>query len=253
VLHATTSRLEEVLPAISRAVDAGLSVVSTCEELAYPWLDHEQEADALDARCERGDVAVLGVGVNPGFVLDRLPAFLAGVTGAVRHVRALRVVDAAGRREQLQRKVGIGLDEAAYEAAVERGELGHVGLAESAALVAAGCGFELDDWDEDLEAIVADEDAAGPPALRAGQVAGTRQVLRGYLDGAERIRLELEIVAFADDPRDEVQIDGVPPVHAVVKGGIAGDLATAWAVVNAAPAVARMRGLVTVLDLPAGR
>jgi 4-hydroxy-tetrahydrodipicolinate reductase len=254
VLHATTSLLVEALPIVTRAVDAGLAVVSTCEELAYPWLDREEDADALDQRCEKKGVAVLGVGVNPGFVLDRLPAFLAGVTGPVRHVRALRVVDAAGRREALQRKIGIGLTPEEFDAADERGELGHVGLAQSAALVAAGCGFELDDIvEEPLEALVADEDVAGPPALKAGQVAGARQMLRGFSDGAERVRLELEIQAFADDPRDEVQIDGAPPVHAVVKGGIAGDLATAWAVVNAVPAVIDMQGLVTVLDLPAGR
>ena len=42
-------------------------------------------------------MAVLGTGVNPGFVLDRLPAFFGHVVQRVRHVRALRVVDAATR------------------------------------------------------------------------------------------------------------------------------------------------------------
>ncbi|HET8734521.1 MAG TPA: dihydrodipicolinate reductase, partial [Anaeromyxobacteraceae bacterium] len=57
LLQATTSRFLEALPAIEQAVRAGLSVVSTCEELAYPWLSHEKEADRLDALCERNDVA----------------------------------------------------------------------------------------------------------------------------------------------------------------------------------------------------
>jgi 4-hydroxy-tetrahydrodipicolinate reductase len=101
--------------------------------------------------------------------------------------------------------------------------------------------------------VIADEDVVGPPAVRAGDVVGARQVVRGYSEGTERVRLEVEISAHAEDPRDEVEIDAHPPVEAVLKGGIAGDLATAWAVVNAIPAVLEMRGLVTVLDLPAGR
>ncbi|MFL5298778.1 MAG: dihydrodipicolinate reductase [Anaeromyxobacteraceae bacterium] len=253
VLHATSSSFEAVLPQLQRAVDAKLAVISTCEELAWPWLRAPEAADALDARAEAKDVAVLGVGVNPGFVLDRLPVFLAQVTGAVRHVRALRVVDAAARREGLRRKVGFGLDEDAFLAAADDGKVGHVGLAESAALVAAGCGFEIDEYEDEIEPVVADEDFAGPPAVRRGQVVGARQVVRGFAEGAERVRLELEISVHADDPRDEVELDAQPPVRAVVKGGIAGDLAAAWAVVNAVPAVLEMRGLVTVLDLPAGR
>jgi 4-hydroxy-tetrahydrodipicolinate reductase len=253
LLQATSSLLDEVMPQLLRAVDAGLAVVSTCEELAWPWLRGEAAADELDARCEKKDVAVVGLGVNPGFVLDRLPAFLSQVVGPVRHVRALRVVDAATRREALRRRTGFGLDEEAFYLAADRGEVGHVGLAESAALVAAGCGFELDEFEEEIEPVIADEDVAGHPAIRAGQVAGVRQVVRGLLDGTERVHLELVVAVHADDERDEVDIDARPPVQAVVKGGISGDLATAWAVVNAAPAVLALRGLVTVLDLPAGR
>jgi 4-hydroxy-tetrahydrodipicolinate reductase len=40
----------------------------------------------------------------------------------------------------------------------------------------------------------------------------------------------------------------------VLRGGLPGDAATAWAVVNAAPAVTMLPGgLATVLDLPSGR
>jgi hypothetical protein len=252
LLHATTSSFEEALPQIQRAVDAGLAVVSTCEELAYPWVADEKRADALDARCEEREVAVLGVGVSPGFALDRLPALLAHVTGPVRHVRGLRVVDCSAR-EALRRKVGFGMDPEAFYGAAESGELGLVGLAESAALAAAGCGFELDEFDEEIEPVVADEDVAGPVPLQSGKVAGARQVLRGFSEGTERVRLELVVAAHAEDPRDEVELDGLPPIHVVVKGGVSGDAATAWAVVNAAPAILEMRGLVTVLDLPVGR
>jgi len=254
VLHATGSRFDVVLPELQRAVRAGLAVVSTCEELAWPWLRHEEAADALDALCEERNVAVLGTGVNPGFVLDRLPAFLGHVTGPVRHLRGLRVVDAARRRAALQRKVGAGLSEDAFHDAAERGDVGHVGLAESAALAAAGLGLPLDEVDEELVPLVAEEDAleASVP-VRRGQVAGVSQTARVFADEREVVRLELVIAIGAEDPRDEVELDADPPVRALLRGGLAGDLATGFAVVNAAAAVIELRGLVTVLDLPAGR
>jgi 4-hydroxy-tetrahydrodipicolinate reductase len=250
VLHAATSSFERALPFLQQAVRAGCSVVSTCEELAWPWLHHEAEAEALDALCEQHDVAVVGTGVNPGFSLDRFPAFLAQVAGQVRHVRALRVVDLARRRDALRRKVGVGLSEEAFLAAEERGEVGHVGLSESAALAAAGCGLEVDEVEEELSPLLAEEDAHG---VRRGQVAGVQQVARAFQDGREVAHLELIIALGVDHPRDEVEIDADPPLRAVVPGGIPGEAATVNAVVHAALAVTERRGLITVLDLPAGR
>jgi hypothetical protein len=238
------------------AVRAGVSVVSTCEELAWPWLRSEEAAEQLDRLCEERNVAVLGTGVNPGFVLDRLPAFLGQITGAVRHVRAVRVVDAARRRPALQRKIGAGLTEEAFHDAAERGEVGHVGLAESAALVAAGLGLPLEEVEEELLPLVAQDDAPAPGAVvevRRGQVAGLSQTARVFADEREVVRLELTIAIGAEDPRDEVELDAEPPVRLVVPGGIPGEEATVAAVLNAVGAITELRGLVTVLDLPAGR
>ncbi len=247
---ATTSSFEKARPLIEQAVRAGCSVVSTCEELAWPWLHHEAAADALDALCEANDVAVVGTGINPGFSLDRLPAFLAQVAGEVRHVRGLRVVDLARRRDALRRKAGVGLTEAAFEAADERGEVGHIGLSESAALAAAGCGLEVDEVEEELVPLVAEEDGHG---VKQGQVAGVQQVARAFHEGREVVRLETIFALGVDHPRDEVELDADPPLRAVVPGGIPGEAATVNAVVHAALAVTERRGLITVLDLPAGR
>jgi 2,4-diaminopentanoate dehydrogenase len=225
-------------------------VVSTCEELAWPWLHHEAAAEALDALCEAHDVAVVGTGVNPGFSLDRLPAFLAQVAGEVRHVRGLRVVDLAKRRDALRKKAGVGLSEEAFEAADERGEVGHIGLSESAAMAAAGCGLEVDEVEEELVPLLAEEDGHG---VKKGQVAGVQQVARAFHEGREVVRLETILALGVDHPRDEVEIDADPPLRAVVPGGIPGEAATVHAVVHAALAVTERRGLITVLDLPAGR
>jgi hypothetical protein len=254
VLHATGSRFDDVLPELEVAVRAGLHVVSTCEELANPRLDHEEAAERLDALCEEHGVAVVGTGVNPGFVLDRLPALLAQATGAVRHVRGLRIVDVALRRGALQRKVGVGLSEEEFQAAYDRDELGHIGLVHSAALIAESClGVDEYEVDEEVVPLLAEEDSGGPVPVAKGHVAGIQQTARVFAEDREIVRLELTIAIGAEDPRDELDLDSDPPVRLVIPGGIAGDAATANAVVNAIPAVVERHGLLTVLDLPAGR
>src|SRR5512138_2443359 len=248
VLHATGSSFDQVLPQLEAAVRAGVSVVSTCEELAWPWLRFEEAAERLDRLCEENGVAVVGTGVNPGFVLDRLPAFLSQVTGPVRHVRAVRVVDTARARPALVAKSGAGLDEETFHARADSGEIGHVGLAESAALAAAGCGLEVDEVDEEIVPLVAEEETRGRVTIPRGRVAGLQHVARGFFEEREIVRLELTFAAGATDPHDEVELDADPPVRILIPGGLAGVAATANAVVNAAAAVAERKGLITVLD-----
>ncbi len=253
LLQATSSRFLEVLPSIEQAVRAGLGVVSTCEELAYPWLANEEQADALDALCERNDVAVVGAGVNPGLALDRLPALLSQGTGEVRRLEATRVIDLSGRREALWRKAGVGLPLAEFQRAIEVEAIGHVGLSESATLAALGCGLDLDELEEEAEPVIATRDLAGPVLVQHGGVAGIRQVARGWQDGREVVRLELVLASGASDPRDEIRIEADPPLRILVPGGFPGEASTAWSVVHAATAAPMLQGLVTVLDLPPGR
>jgi len=58
----------------------------------------------------------------------------------------------------------------------------------------------------------------------------------------------------APTPRDEVEIDGEPPLRLAIEGGVPGDVATAAILVNALPRVAEARaGLRTILDLAPSR
>jgi hypothetical protein len=198
---------------------------------------------------------MLGTGVNPGFVMDRLVAVAGQVCGPVRRATASRVVDARTRREALQRKIGAGLTEAEFDALAEKELIGHVGLLESAALCSLGLGLDCDDFEEELVPVIAEEDIHGGAfPVKAGRVAGISQTVVGLEDGQERVRLELTIAVGADEPGDRIHLDADPEVELVVKGGVAGDRATANVVCNAAPRVtAADAGLLTVLELPSGR
>jgi 4-hydroxy-tetrahydrodipicolinate reductase len=255
LLHATGSRLPQVMDQLLEAVEEGHSVVSTCEELAFPYLKHEALAAKLDRAATKAGVSVLGTGVNPGFVLDRLVASLGQVVGPVRHVKAERIVDARTRREALQRKIGAGLSEEEFLRLVDEDQLGHVGLLESAALAALGLGLDCDDFEEEIAPVIAEEDVKGAAfAVKAGQVAGISQTAIGTEEGQERVRLELTIAVGAEPPGDRIWIDADPKVELEIKGGVAGDSATAHLVVNAAPRLSAAEpGLLTVLELPAGR
>ncbi len=255
LLHATGSQLPGVMDQLLEALKRGLSVVSTCEELAFPYLKYPELADALDRAAIKAGCCVLGTGVNPGFVLDRLVATAGQVCGPVRHASAIRVVDARTRREALQRKVGAGLTEKEFLALVEKDQLGHVGLVESAALCALGLGMDCDDFEEEISPVFAEEDITGAAfAVKKGKVAGISQTAVGLQDGQERVRLELTIAVGAEDPGDRIVIDADPRIELVIRGGVAGDQATANVVVNAAPRLSAAEpGLLTVLELPAGR
>lgn len=255
LLHATGSRLDAVEGELAQALGAGLSVVSTCEELSWPWLRHPEIAERLDKLAQKRKVTLLGTGVNPGFVMDRLPATLGAVCGRIDRVTVIRVVDARTRRKQLQLKVGAGMNEEEFDRGVDEGAIGHVGLMESAALAALGVGLEVDEVDESIDPVEIDEDVHGDGfTVPRGGIVGVNQVARAFHDGKEVAVLDLTIALGAPDPRDEIELHGDPGLRVVIPGGTPGDKATAWAVVHAAPlAVGSDPGLISVLDLPAGR
>ena len=102
---ATASQLCAVVPDLETLIAHGLDVVSTTEELCYPQLQYPQEAAALDAAAKEAGVRIVGTGVNPGFVLDLLPALMTRACVEVRSVQATRVVNTQRRRRDEKRSV----------------------------------------------------------------------------------------------------------------------------------------------------
>jgi hypothetical protein len=239
VALSTTSRFGGIVADLDMAIRRRVHVVSTCEEMAAPAVDPQTWA-RLDEGAKHVDVTLLGTGVNPGFVMDRLPLQLAGACVSVEAVRVERIVDAARRRGPLRRKVGEGLTPAEFAAGVQARSLGHVGLRESAVLIARGLGWKLEEYRETIE-----------PALGSdGKCLGLKQRGQGFVGGKERITLALDMYVGAPDPHDHVILDSDPPIDVTIAGGTHGDRATVGTAVNA---LARLRsaprGLVTVADV----
>jgi len=248
VLLCTGSRLDNVVSQIEQAIDAGFHVVSTCEELSYPELHHAALAKRLDQKAAARGVAALGTGVNPGLVMDRLALAAAAACVRVDHVRVTRVVDAAKRRGPLRAKVGAGISKEEFAAGVAARKLGHVGLSESAAIIALGLGLPIHEIKETIEPVLATKETDGIPP---GRVLGLHQIALVQAGDEVRVALDLTMAVGVAEPADTIEIAGDPPVHLRVSGGFHGDRATVGCVVNAIPFIVdATAGLHTVVTLP---
>jgi hypothetical protein len=252
VIHSTSSYLPSVMDQLLTCLAAGCCVVSTCEELAYPFHKHPELSKQLDAAAKEEGVALVGTGVNPGFVMDKLVLTLSAVAQRVDAVKAVRIVDASKRRRPLQKKIGAGMTPEEFSAQVAAGVIKHHGLPESVAMIADGLDFALDDISETIEPVMADETLKTEfLEVAPGQVAGVHQIARGTGGGKERIFLELKMYIGARNPADTIELQGEPHLALTIPGGTHGDVATAAVVVNTIPAIlAAPAGLRTSRDLP---
>ncbi len=235
----TSSRAEEVVAEIRECLENGTSVVTTCEGLASVSATDGGIGSRLDALARRRGCALVATGVNPGFVMDALPLLLTAPCLEVNQIRVTRVLDAKARRNAFQKKVGVGLSLSEFERAPTQG-FGHVGLEDSARVVADYLGWPLAEVCQDLQPIAED-----------GVVRGVRQTLVASTGDGRTIELRFEARVDAPDARDEIEIVGVPSFMTVIPGGIPGDEATVAMVVNTIPRLLSAGpGLWRMPDLP---
>jgi hypothetical protein len=248
----TSSILKEVKPQILGLVNRRIHVLTTCEELAFPVASHVTAAREIDRQAKKKKVAVLATGLNPGFAMDALALMLTAPCTNVRRVAVTRVQDAGTRRLPLQRRVGAGLSLGQFGRAVTEGTVRHVGLVESAHMIAGTLGWKLDRVDETLEPAIAPRDLDTEHLrIAAGSAAGIRQAVRGFRNGELAVSLDLQVYVGAEAPRDHVLIDADPPVEATLAGGVSGEVAAAAILVNTLPRLLHADpGLSTVKDLP---
>lgn len=246
----TLSSLKKVESQIKEAAGFGLHMVSTCEELTHPFHTQPELAARVDRYCKDHEVSCMGTGVNPGFLMDYLPAVLSSVCRRVEHVRVERYQDARPRRVPFQQKIGAGLTESEFRA--KETSIRHVGLPESVYLIADAFGWELDTVEEVLTPVVAEQKIELEKlTINEGDMAGVRQVARGYRDEEEVIVLDFKAAVGLDRSHDTVHISGEPGFSSTIEGGINGDIATSAIVVNAVRSILKADpGLKTMLDIP---
>ena len=252
VIHSTTSLVKDVSAELEMVASAGANCVSSCEELFFSIPENQNIFQRLNQLSREKGITILGTGVNPGFVMDVLPLFLTGICRKVERVKLERIVDASTRRLPLQRKVGMTLKPEEFDRKVGQKEIGHRGLSQSIYFLAAGLGWKLDEVQEEVKPVIALEKVTTRYfTIQKGQVTGIRNTGYGIKDGETLISLHLDMYAGASDSSDRIIIEGVPPLDVRIRGGIAGDDATASILLNSVPLVKQAPpGVVSADQLP---
>ena len=247
----TVSDMHRIVPQIEAIVNLGLPVVSTCEELSHPWDESPQLAKQLDELAKNNKVAILATGVNPGFMMDALPAFLTAVCMGVDKIRVNRFQDAQFRRLPFQKKIGAGLTLEEFEQKKQAGTLRHVGLTESMQMIARRMGWQLDKTEDIINPVVAEKQSVTKAmAIEEGQARGVRQVGRAYINGELKIELVFQAAVGEPESYEEIFIEGKPSIHSRIPGGVNGDIATGAITINSIPRVLEATpGLKTMMEI----
>jgi hypothetical protein len=253
----TSSSLEKVKPTIIRCLEAGMHVVSICEELSYPYVKYPALSEEIDKAAKEVGKSVLGTGINPGYLMDLLPIVLTAPCQSVDGIHVTRVIDSSRRRASFQKKVGTSMSVNEFTEAIESGAItGHVGLVESMRLIDHALGLNLDHFEEfPPEAVIAEKEIETSFArIEAGNVLGLKS--RGVGSKKNQNIIALDFIAFAgaSPEYDEIKIEGYPNVTSRIEGGVMGDFGTAAMAVNMIPIVTHTSpGLHTMKDLPVPR
>jgi hypothetical protein len=258
ILYATGSFLAETVEDIVRIAEAGIDVVSPCEELAFPFTRDADAAERINKAAWSAGATVLGTGVNPGFMFDSFLAAASGCSWDVDQVRGRRVVDVVGFGQNIHLRLGIGYTLEEFESGHAEGSIaGHVGFPESVQLVAERFGWKLDGpVTETFEPMIARTEAPSSyGGVAVGRTEGFVQRAVGTVGGEPKIELELVLHLRPHneglEANDSFAIEGSHPVRVTLSPGMDAIPATSAQLVNSLPGVLGSGpGLKTVNDLP---
>jgi 4-hydroxy-tetrahydrodipicolinate reductase len=256
-IQATCSTLPDAREELEMLLRHGVPVISIAEQLVYPACSAPAIAAELDRLAVSHGVAVVGTGINPGFVFDLLIITLTGVCADVRSITATRINDLSPYGPSVLAAQGVGLDPAAFDEGLADGTVaGHYGFAESIHLVAAALGWHITRVEETREPIIARVPRATPfVSVEPGQVAGCNHTAVAYredrpvitLRHPQQVHPHLEGVETGDC----IEIDGTPPIRLAGSPEIPGGQGTVALAVNMIPRLLEAApGLHTMADLP---
>jgi len=256
-IQATCSTVVEAAREITTLLERGVHVISIAEEMAFPAASSPAIAEQLHRLANSNRAAVLGTGINPGFVLDLLVIALSGVCADIQSITARRVNDLSAYGNSVMRSQGVGLSPEAFQKGLgNKTVVGHIGFVESIHMIVTALGMEIDRVEEQREPIISNVRRKTPViTIEPGQVAGCHHTAVAYREGKSVITLihpqqicpDLEGV----ETGDFIEINGIPNIRLSGTPEIPGGQATCALAVNMIPRVLKASpGLHTMADLP---
>lgn len=253
----THSRMAALIEPIAELLDDGVNVLTSAEELAYPWREFPQESERLDALARERNVTLLGAGANPGFLMDALPVALSVTTQQLRRLKVVRSMDLRPHRAARLRRFALGTDPERFTDISPAVVHGHIGFRQSIDAVADALGLPVDRVEEipPRPSVVASEPRIGHSVvIERGQVAVVSQGAVGLAGEEPVITLE-EHFGFLDEDDDIPQgdtwvLDGVDQRFTVtVTPGVLSFVTTPAVLINMiVPVVNAEPGLLSTLD-----
>ncbi|MFW6105050.1 MAG: hypothetical protein ACOC7P_00545 [Chloroflexota bacterium] len=224
MLDATFSHTKKVFPTFMKALEAGVSVITTGEELFNPWVNEPELARKLDDVAKKHGVAIKGTGLCPGFILDVLPLTFTGVCGEVEKIKVDRCLDSSelAKSPAIRELDGYGLPKEMADKKLATGEITlHVGISEEIGAIADCLGWKLTDIqiEKELLATKVTRDYSPDYKIEPGQVHGYKYNGYGIKDGDTVIELKNTFIIGPSLERDGVEqhytlwIEGNPPLQ----------------------------------------
>jgi hypothetical protein len=208
-LVTTSSRIAEVAPVIEDVASRGVNVITTAEELGYPWHQYPELSERLDRVAHEHAVTIVGAGANPGFLMDLLPIILSHASERVTRVAIRRTASMRPHRPVRLTRFGLGRTPEEFAAIGSEVIYGHVGFTQSIQCMADALGWQLDEVREyDPEPLViATEPREGAHfVVEPGTVAVVAHRAVGLLDGAPVIDVSM-FLGFPDAGDDVPEAD----------------------------------------------
>ncbi len=256
-IQATCSRVDDAMPEIVTLLRRGVRTISIAEEMAFPARRFPEVALKIDRLAKAGNAAVLGTGINPGFVLDLLVIALTGVCSDVQSITATRVNDLSAYGPSVLKVQGVGLAPEQFQRGLENGSVvGHIGFVESIHMIARALGWQIDRIEETRKPIVSKVRRETTfVTVAPGETAGCLHTAIAYRGGRAVITLvhpqEIHPELADVQTGDTIEIVGTPSLRFYTRPEIPGGAGTIGLAVNTIPRVlAAAPGLYSMADLP---
>lgn len=260
VLLATDSFTKATFGKIKLLVENGCNVISTAEEMAYPYANNPDLAKTIDTLAKKHKVTVLGAGVNPGMMMDLLAIALSGVMTDVTQFDISRVNSLSPFGKTVMEEQGVGLTQEAFKLKKDKGEIsGHVGFKESAMMITDAIGLKIISFEQSMEPIITNIDRVSKYGkANKNDVCGVAMKAKVKLENGMVINMnhpqQIEPELGGIKTGDYIKITGTPEINMTISPEVEGGLGTIAICVNMIPQVLNSRpGLKTMLDLPIPR
>jgi 4-hydroxy-tetrahydrodipicolinate reductase len=244
VLHATTAFMNEAYPQILELIEHRLNVITIAQELFFPLGINVERAKELDAKAKEMGVRISATGINPGFIMDIVPIVCSLPCWRIDKVFVRRHVDFSPYGPDEMQHIGVGQSVETFIQGVQEGTIGHIGLLETAAMVAHCVGLPIEELHQEKEPITTKKGRETPfVQIPPGAVCGFRQKVLGYHGGQQILHFQMVGLVAPDKEEDGVELGdytriyGEPNVDISIKEEVSqkGGLGTAAAAVNLIP------------------